>query len=93
MNDSMNTFDSYEERFDRLIGQISAGQYGQFRGRLVRRMTGAEYKDELNRYLALGQRLENLMDSGDTMDERLTTQIRALEVTLVLEKSQILPEF
>ena len=33
------------------------------------------------------------MMSGDTIDERLTTQIRAVEFNLVLEESRYLPDF
>ena len=92
MTQPKDTFQDYEKRFDRLIGPISTGQYGQFRGRLVRRLSTEEHSEEINRYGQLGERLEQSVLSGDTIDERLTTQIRATEVTLVLEKSHFLPE-
>ena len=93
MTEPTDTFNEYEQRFDRLIGQISTGQYGQFRGRLVRRLSTEEHSEEIERYTQLGERLERSVLSGDTIDERLTTQIRATEVTLVLEKSRFLPQF
>ncbi|MEE2789044.1 MAG: hypothetical protein VX589_17035 [Myxococcota bacterium] len=93
MTSSTESFEAYEQRFVRLIGELKTGQYGQFRGRLVRRLSQVEHRGELTRYRELGQRLEASLMAGDTMDERLTTEIRAAEVTLVLEESQYLPQF
>ena len=93
MSSSSESFEAYEERFTRLVGDLITGQYGQFRGRLVRRMSDGEHQEELVRYHELGERLEASLAAGDTIDERLTTQIRATEVTLVLETSKYLPNF
>ena len=89
----MSDFTQYVDRFDNLVGQLKTGQYGQFRGRLVKRLSADEFDAQLTTYQELGRKLEASMMSGDTIDERLTTQIRAVEFNLVLEESRYLPDF
>ena len=89
----MDDFGQYQNRFDSLVGELNAGQYGQFRGRLIKRMSAEEFEAQLQTYEELGQKLESSMMSGDTIDDRLTTQIRAVEVNLVLSASKYLPDF
>ena len=91
MTDSSNEFTQYIERFERLVGDIQTGQYGQFKGRLVRRLNSEEFEMKANEYDELGQRFNRILDNGDTIDEGLTVSLRGVEVELVMEKSRFLP--
>ena len=91
MTDSKAEFAKYIERFERLVGDIQTGQYGQFKGRLVRRLNSEEFQIKASEYDELGQRFNRILDEGDTIDEGLTVNLRSVEVELVMEESRFLP--
>ncbi len=93
MSDEETAFAEYERRFNRLVGEIEPGQYGQFRGRLVRRLAVEQFADKNAEYQALGADLMKAISSGDTIDETIALEIRAAEVDLVMEKSGFFPSF
>ena len=84
-------FEQYETRFQQLVGDIQPGQFGRFNGRLVTRLNRDEFREQLSEYESCGSRLEAAMQSGNTLSESLMSQIRSLEVTIVLETSKYLP--
>jgi len=93
MSDEDTAFVEYEQRFSRLVGAIEPGQYGQFRGRLVRRLAEAQFADKHAEYKALGADLMKAISAGDTIDETIALELRAAEVDLVMEKSGFFPSF
>lgn len=84
-------YSAYLERFTRLVGDMRPGQYGKFRNRLIPRMTEDQFSANVGRYLDIGQRLTDIMNNGDTMDEGLVMELRGIEAELVLEESLFLP--
>ncbi len=84
-------FARYRERFDRMVGDIETGQYGRFRGRLVRKLEVTQFSAKVDEYMALGQRFTQMVSSGDTIDDALAVELRAAEFDLVLERSLFLP--
>jgi hypothetical protein len=91
MNNQVNEFSEYNERFNRLVGEIQTGQYGRYRGRVVRRMNAEEFNLKTASYGELGQRFNRILDTGDTIDEGLTVDLRSIETELILEQSRYLP--
>ena len=91
MSEGSDEFVEYEKRFETNVGRIQPGQFGQFRGRLVKRLNRSEYSAHLCEYESLGQQLMDALENGQTLSENLTSQIRSLEFTIVLEKSRFLP--
>ena len=87
MGDDATDYSAYEERFLRLVGDIVPGQYGRYNGRLIRRLDTEQFQSTSETYGRLGARLNSAVMSGDTIDEGLTVQLRALEVSLVIENS------
>lgn len=83
----------YLERFERLVGDIKTGQYGRYKGRLVRKYDREELEAKLEQYVELGERFVEMMNSGDTIDDLLAVDLRAAEAELVLEESRYLPDF
>ncbi|MFN3201851.1 MAG: hypothetical protein ACE366_25830 [Bradymonadia bacterium] len=84
-------YSTYIERFTRLVGEMKPGQYGRFRNRLVPRMTEAQFENSVERYMGLGERLGQMMNSGETLDEGLVLEMRGVEAELVLEESLFFP--
>ncbi len=84
-------FTRYVERFERLVGPLAAGQYGRYRGRLVRRFDDAQFSAKVDEYMGLGRQFSDRLNAGDTIDDTLAVELRAIEVELVLERSLFLP--
>lgn len=81
----------YVERFERLVGSLNTGQYGRYRGRLVRRFDAGQFRAKVDEYMGLGHRFTAMLNAGDTIDDTLAVELKAVEVELVLEKSLFLP--
>lgn len=90
--DYAKEFDRYLERFQRLVGDIRTGQYGGFRERLVRKLDAEEFRQRVDDYMALGRRFTQMVSAGDTIDDTVAVELRAVEVELVMERSLFLPE-
>ncbi len=84
-------FRRYNDRFERLVGAFEVGQYGNFRGRLVRRLDELAFRSKVDEYMNLGRRFTETLNSGDTIDDILAVELKAAEIELVLEKSLFLP--
>ena len=91
MSGADNEYVEYQERFVRLIGEIKPGQYGQYQGRLVRKLTAEQFADQIREYRSLGEKLVAAIEGGQTLNETLSAQVRAAEINLVLEKSEYFP--
>jgi hypothetical protein len=84
-------FSRYIERFDRQVGHIETGQYGNYRGRLVCKLHPDAFRSKVDEYMELGRRFTEMLSSGDTIDDALAVELRSTEIELVLEKSMFLP--
>jgi len=89
--DYQKEFSRYLERFDRQVGAIETGQYGNYRGRLVCKLDAEAFKHRVDAYMDLGRRFTAMLSSGDTIDDALAVELRSTEIELVLEKSMFLP--
>lgn len=89
--DYAKEFSRYVERFDRLVGRIETGQYGNYRGRLVCKLDTDAFGQKVDEYMDLGRRFNVMLSSGDTIDDALAVELRSTEIELVLEKSLFLP--
>ena len=50
-----------------------------------------QFRQKVEDYLAMGNRFNRIVSSGDTMDDTLALDLRAAEVELVMERSLFLP--
>ena len=86
-----NDYHDYVGRFRELVGDIAEGQYGNYRGRLVLRMTQVEFEKKYQRYLDLGVRYGQMLSQSDTIEDSLTVDLRAAEIELLITNSLFLP--
>lgn len=84
-------FKRYGDRFERLVGDLQPGQYGNYKGRLVRRFDLDQFTSKVNDYMNLGDRFSQTISAGDTLDDAVTVDLRAAEIELVMERSLFLP--
>jgi hypothetical protein len=66
----------YERRAESFWGRIEAGQYGKFRGRLVKKLPYEEFVELYTKYLELKRSYDEIMVQGDTVNDAV---VRLLE--------------
>ena len=86
-----NDYRDYVARFNELVGEIAEGQYGNYRGRLVLRMTQDQFETKYQRYINLGIRYGQMLSQSDTIEDSLTVDLRAAEIELLITNSPFLP--
>lgn len=84
-------YDEYIARFNERVGEIAEGQYGNYRGRLVLRMSRAEFEARYRGYLDLGVRYGDMLSQSDTIEDSITVDLRAAEIELLITDSPFLP--
>ena len=81
----------YLDRFASVVGEIAEGQYGQYKGRLVLKMTRDQFEERYQRYLKLGIHYGELLERSDTIEDSITVDLRAAEIELLVTNSLFLP--
>lgn len=89
--EKQDEFAQYLARFDDLVGDIQTGQYGRYKGRLVRKLDPERFEAKLAEYHDLGERFLAIINAGDTIDDALAVDLRAAEVELLIQDSRYLP--
>lgn len=89
--EKQDEFDAYLARFAHQVGDIQTGQYGRYKGRLVRKLDADRFASRLAAYHELGQRFLDIINAGDTIDDALAVDLRAAEIELLIQKSTYLP--
>lgn len=84
-------FDDYLQRFAELVGDIEEGQYGQYKGRLVLKMSRLQFEERYQQYLDLGIHYGELLERSDTIEDSITVDLRAAEIELLVKLSLFLP--
>ena len=84
-------YEDYLNRFDTLVGQVVVGQVGQYKGRLVKKLTAQNFEEVAVRYRKLLARFEAMVSNRQTIDEGVMMQIRVSETELLIEQSAVLP--
>lgn len=88
---SPSDYDAYLARFSSLVGEIAEGQYGRYKGRLVPKMSRAQFEERYTRYLALGVKYATMLSNNTTIEDTLTVDLKAAEVELLVQDSLFLP--
>jgi hypothetical protein len=86
-----NDFDEYLQRFDTKVGAIEAGQYGQYKGRLILKMNREQFEKKYNEYISLGIKYGTMLSRSDTIEDTLTVDLKAAEIELLITESLFLP--
>jgi hypothetical protein len=78
----------YLARWDQLVGvAVPVGQYGKWKGRMVRKLAPAEFVAKLDEYQQLGSHYQKSLERGDTLNDAVVKLLheRAGELLLDVE--------
>ena len=92
MRENLFNHSSYQEKFREKVGAgLGIGQYGQYKGRLIPFLSAEAHRERVERYLRLGRHYGALLEEGETIEDSVPAQLRALETELLIEQSLFLP--
>ncbi len=75
----------YLARFEAQVGRIEVGAYGQWQGKLVRKLSIDEFRAKLSDFTALHNTYAQIVEHGDTIDNALLKILRERASELLLE--------
>ncbi len=75
----------YLARFEAQVGRIEVGAYGQWQGRLVRKLSTEEFLAKLGDFTALRKTYTQMVEHGNTIDNALLKILRERAAELLLE--------
>jgi len=84
----MSTDESYAlylARFERTVGALKLGEYGKSQGRVVQKLSQAEFEPRWRDFIELRTAYENLLARGLTIDNAILAELRERAADLVVE--------
>ncbi len=82
---SSDEYGQYLARFEAQVGRIEVGAYGQWQGKLVRKLSTEEFAAKLSDFTALRKTYTQIVEHGDTIDNALLKILRERASELLLE--------
>ncbi len=76
---------AYLARFESEIGAVAVGGYGKWKGKLVRKLTPAEFLTKQDELAKLSATYEQILARGDTLNDALTKVIRERQIELLVD--------
>ena len=77
-------YDEYLERFARLVGEVAAGSFAKYDGRLIKKLSFEEFSPAFLEYYDILARYEDSVARGDTINDVIVRLVRERAAELVL---------
>lgn len=77
-------YEEYLERYEHALGARDVGQYTKWQGRLVKKLTLAEFTTRNDQYRALCDDLKQIILVGGTINDILVKQVRECAADLIV---------
>ncbi len=75
----------YLARFDTLVGAVAVGGYGKFHGKLVRKLSAAEFATRNSEFAKLDQTYRGIIERGDTINDAVVRLWRERRAELIID--------
>lgn len=76
-------YQRYVTRFEERLGHAAPGDYRKHEGRLIKRLTAAEFADAMEQLTSANDTYAAIMERGDTVSDALIRVIRERAAELV----------
>ncbi|HVK74405.1 MAG TPA: hypothetical protein VM734_13835 [Kofleriaceae bacterium] len=77
-------YESYLRRFEEQLGSLEAGQFVKHNGRLIQKLSRADFEPLYTEYMGLASHYLEGIDRGDTINDLVVKMIRDHAARLVL---------
>jgi hypothetical protein len=78
-------YNDYLARWDSLVGAVPVGQYGKWKGKMVRKLPPVEFLTKLDEYNQLATHYQKVIERGDTINDAMLRVLKEREIELLLE--------
>jgi hypothetical protein len=75
----------YLARFDRNVGAVDVGAFAKYEGRLIKKLSRAEFEPAFLEYADLAHRYHDSVDRGDTINDAVVKLLRDQAAKLVIK--------
>jgi hypothetical protein len=75
----------YLSRWEQHVGAVPVGQYGKWKGTMVRKLAPAEFLNKLDEYTQLSSHYQKVLERGDTLNDTMIRLVRERAIELLLE--------
>ena len=75
----------YLARWEEQVGAVPVGQYGKWKGKLVRKLAPAEYLQKHDEYQQLATHYQRCLERGDTLNDTMVKLLRERASELLIE--------
>jgi hypothetical protein len=75
----------YLARWEKQLPNAAVGGYGQFKGKMVRKLAPAEFLSRLDEYQELSSHYQKCLERGDTLNDAMVKLLRERQLELLLE--------
>ena len=84
IEDLPGRYHEYLERFTKELGELPAGKFAKFGGRLIKKLTFEEFTPEFLEYAEMCARYDESVERGDTINDIVLRILREKAANLVL---------
>lgn len=85
IDDLTERYREYLDRFMTEIGDVKAGAFAKFNGRLIKKLSFEEFTPKFLEYNELAERYLESLDRGDTINDVVLKVLRESAANLVLK--------
>jgi hypothetical protein len=80
-----DAYQGYLARFDSAVGPVEVGAYGKFHGRLVRKLSAAEFTAKHGEFAKLDVTYRGILERGDTINDAVVKLWRERRAELLID--------
>ena len=84
LDDLQAPYSEYLERLTQEVGDIEVGGFAKYAGRLIHKMSFAEFRPTYTEYTELLARYHESLERGDTVDDLVLKLLREQAANLVM---------
>ena len=84
--DMVPEYQAYLERFAAECGEVDVGSFTKYNGKLIKKLSADEFEPLHKQYVEAKQKYEELLDSGDTINDLVVKRVHTLANDLVITK-------
>ena len=76
---------AYLARFEQEVGALAVGAYGKWKGRLVRKLSAAEFDTRHTEFANLDRTYRGILERGDTINDAVVRLWRERRAELLID--------
>lgn len=89
MSDLREAYDAYLLRVKRHFGEITAGEYGKYQGRLIKTLDETEFQSKWLNFRKILDSYQKMMEREDTINDSIMQTLKEVAAELLIDDASI----